>query len=126
MNPELWKKVQAIVDQVLDLPEAEREPMLVKLAVGDAELEREVRSLLSADAKANDVLSRVDIPDGEVTATMTMAGLGQFDHYILKEKIGVGGMGLVYKARDTRLDREVAIKFLSPQLNEDPMGRQRF
>lgn len=126
MNPELWKKVQTIVDQVLDLPEAERERLLLELAGGDAELEKEVRALLDADAKANDVLNKVDIPDGDATATMTMAGLGQFDHYILKEKIGVGGMGLVYKARDTRLDREVAIKFLSPQLNEDPMGRQRF
>src|SRR6201993_2154331 len=49
-----------------------------------------------------------------------------FGHYRLIEQIGAGGMGVVYRAHDEQLRRDVALKILSPGLFSDEAGRERF
>ena len=55
-----------------------------------------------------------------------MTSSSSFAHYTIAEKIGAGGMGEVYRARDSRLDRVVAIKALPPGVSENPQRLARF
>lgn len=131
MNDHSWEHVQAIADTVIDLSGTAREARLLAACGGDKELEGEVRQALAAaemetEIRAGKALPRAGLGDSEATVTGHMGDIATFGHYTLIDKIGVGGMGIVHKAIDNRLEREVALKFLSPQFCDDKRARSRF
>ncbi len=122
ITPSSWEKVRAIFHRALDRPSDERAAFVHEQAGDDSLLRKEVESLLAAHVEADRFLERSS-SSHETPRLKRGARLGAFEIVGL---IGTGGMGEVYRARDTRLDRTVAIKILSPDLVSDPRGRERF
>ena len=140
MDSKRWKQVDDVLQAVLDRAPEERDAFLRHACAGDEALEREVRSLLTSEeqaggflqdpaieAAARDLARRqgADGSDDAPEHADSMVGR-TISHYRIVEKLGVGGMGIVWKARDPRLDRFVALKFLPAAKVSDPERQRRF
>ncbi|MFC1652587.1 protein kinase [Planctomycetota bacterium] len=91
----------------------------------EAQLKKRIQDVFEVDSLL-DSLVRAD--ENEFTEAMTIPSLvgGKIGSFEIVEMIGRGGMGVVYRARDTKLDRSVAIKSLPAKLVDDPTSRARF
>jgi serine/threonine protein kinase len=126
MNPDRWKQVSRIYGAVLTKPEGARAAALAELCAEDGELRREVESLLNSGTDAP-VLDRAAADRPSVMAMMDGVAVGsQIGAFQITGLLGVGGMGEVYRARDTKLNRDVAIKILPPEFASDPDRLARF
>jgi serine/threonine protein kinase/Tol biopolymer transport system component len=128
MTPELWRKVKDLFHEALEQPAAERDAFLAAACVKDQELRARVERMLVADArdsvavdKGASSVARLLIPDESESFSGRL-----FAHYRLEREIGAGGMGRVYLARDTRLNRPVALKLLPQAFSENPERVRRF
>ncbi len=124
-----WADVERIYHAALALPASERARVLGELCVDDADLRREVESLLANASSTPGVLDggAVGVAAGLVsTPAHTVLTGRRLGVYQITAPLGKGGMGEVYRARDTRLGRDVAIKILPRAFTSDPDRLARF
>ena len=116
MSDNRWQRIESIFHRTLELP-PEARPAFLKEACGtDQSLRREIESLLAHERKDGSTFVG---PAGDA-APQSIA------HYRITAKLGEGGMGAVYRAKDTKLGRDVAIKVLPASVAGDPDRMARF
>jgi hypothetical protein len=119
MQAERWKQIEDLCHAALELAPEKRAAFLAQACPDDPQLRAEVQSLL--DQQAGSFLESA--PLSAVRALSAGAKLGNFE---IVELLGRGGMGEVWRARDARLKRDVAIKVLPAALARDPDRIARF
>jgi eukaryotic-like serine/threonine-protein kinase len=126
MKDPRWTTVDGLFEAALERAPNERAAFLNEACAGDEALRSEVESLLAHASSARDFL---DAPALELVGAedrdQSLIGR-QFGSHRIVALLGTGGMGDVYRAQDTKLGRDVAIKVLPPIFGSDPERRRRF
>jgi Tol biopolymer transport system component len=130
MTPDRYRHINALADAAMDLPTGQRSAFLDSACSGDRELRDQVTRLIEAHSSDDDFLesSLLETLAKDMAATPLYNDLTgrQIHHYKVISRLGAGGIGEVWLARDIQLTREVAIKLLSPQCAGDPYHVRRF
>jgi len=130
-NDDRWRRIEDLFHAAADLPPADRSAFLDRACAGDDQLRREVQSLLDNDAAESNVLADAvaqaaeQLPPSPISPDDELVGK-RIGTYLITGLIGKGGMGRVFKAQDTQLNRTVAIKALPSDQFADAERKRRF
>ena len=129
MDAERWARIKPIFSAAVERPAEERSAFIRSQSDGDEALASEIESLLAAHDRAGSFIE--SLPAGEATVELEALPIEpiigrQIGPYIVTSQIGMGGMGAVYLAEDTRLGRRVALKLLREDFTTDQSHIRRF
>jgi hypothetical protein len=129
MTPEKYREVGQVFRAAAEIPVDRRAAFLDQACGNDKALRQEVESLLSHDSQTKGWIDQraLDVAAQAIANTTPESWAGrQVHHYQVSSLLGRGGMGEVYRARDKRLERDVALKVLPVIYSTDPERLRRF
>jgi hypothetical protein len=132
MTPERWQMVREILQSAMDLRPQERDAFLDRECASDPSLRVDLDAMLSIQGKLDPQFLEFPAAEQVRSSSSTDAGNAilaagtRLGPYEVEALLGAGGMGEVYRARDTRLNRTVAIKIIPRSLSTDLARLQRF
>ena len=130
MHAERWRQVEELCKAALEWTPAQRPTFLAERCKGDEDLRNQVESRLrqgvstSATASGSSFATETDAPHQPASSQLTEGA--QLGPYLIEALLGAGGMGEVYRARDSRLERVAAVKVLLPAIAGQADFRKRF